>query len=182
MSEKMTVIFVKDTGNVVAALTRAADPEAQLTADILAGESLVLRYVGDPSETGYGETDFLIESDQLNVLIPDFEKDVLSGPRQFWVDRDEKVVPTDAVTTITAAFPNVTQIRITLSAATVEESKVRVEIVGPNPDDRQIVTGTIAAGVATVTINLRPLPASTDHDILTFVQGLAPNFLRLSTP
>jgi hypothetical protein len=173
MTDKMTVLFVRETGNVVAALTRAADPEAKITADLLAGEALLLRYAGDPTSAGYVNADFLITPDQLDVLIPDFDLDVISNPQEFWVDSDQKVVPANTVTSVTPSFPFRTQVVITLGVAVIPESKVWVQIVGPDPQDTQVVSGKIAAGATVVTINLRQLQAGHSYDILSLVQGYA---------
>lgn len=182
MTDKMTVLFVKDTGQVVAALTRAADPEAKLTADLLVGEALVLRYIGDPTALAYGFTDFLIESDELDVLTPDLDTDVISSPRSFFVDSNQKAVPSNSFTTVTPSFPNVTQILITLSVAVTPESKVRVEIVKLGTAERQVATAKIAAGGKLVDVNLRPLEPTTSYDVLTLVQGFEPDRRIIDAP
>lgn len=159
MSDKMTLLFVKETGHVVAGLTRAADPEANLTADVLAGEALSVRLNPD--------TEFLVEPDQLDVLITDFDEGVLAAPRMFFVDQDKKVQPVDVTTTVSASFSGTAQLTVTTSVT--EERKVWVEIVGPTPNSRQIVTDKLAAATGDVTINLRPLVAGTAYDILVLI-------------
>ncbi len=182
MNDKMTVLFVKETGNVVAALTRAADPEAKLTADLLAGEALLLRYAGDPTVAGYVNADFLIKPDQLDVLIPDFDPDVLSKPQGFYVDSNQKVVPANVAASVAPTLPVRTQVLVTLDPAVTPESKVWVQIVGPDPQDTQVVTGKIAAGGLATTINLRQLQATTHYDILTLVQGYATHQVAVVSP
>lgn len=182
MSDKMTVLFVKDTGQVVAALTRAADPEAKLAADLLAGEALVLRYLGNPTAIGYGDNEFLIESDELDVLIPDLDTDVIANPRSFIVDENQTVQPANSFTTVTPSFPNTAQIRIAVGAAVAQEAKVRVEIIDLDTSERQVVTGKIAAAAMEVDINLRPLTPLTFHEVLTLVQGFELDRRNIVTP
>ncbi len=182
MTDKMTVLFVKDTGQVVAALTRAADPEAKLTADLLVGDALVLRYIGDPTELGYGLTDFPIEPDELDVLTPDLETAVLSSPRSFFVDGDKKVQPTNSISGVTPNFPSTAQIQITAGVAVTQESKVRVEIVKLGTAERQVATAKIAAGETIVDVNLRPLEPAITYDVLTLVQGFEPDRRLIDTP
>ena len=182
MTDKMTVLYVKDTGHVVAALTRVADPEALLTADLLVGEALMLRYIGDPIALAYGFTNFLIESDELDMLTPDLDSGVTLSPRSFLIDGDKTIQPTNSSTSVVPNFPNTAQIRITVGAAVAQESKVRVEIVNFTTAERQVVTDKIAAGATQIDVNLRPLELDKAHDVLTLVQGFKPDRRSIKTP
>ena len=178
MSDKFTVLFVKDTGNVIGVLTRAADPEEKLAADLLAGEAFVLRYVGDPAAAGYGQREFLIEPDQLDVAIPDLDPAAIAAPLEFSVDGNKNLVPANSAGTVTPDLSSTSQVKITFNPKVTSESKVWVQIVGPDPDERQVVTGKIPANGTTVTINLRPLVTGRNYDLLTLVQGYTARFVR----
>jgi hypothetical protein len=182
MSEKMTIVFVKETGHVVAALTRATDPEATIAPDVLAGDALVVRYVGLPTAAGYSDSAFLIQPDQLDVLIPDFDEDKITNPRGFFVDPDQQVKPVNSVNAVGATFPSVAQIQVTVAVAVTQESKIWVQIVDPATNERQIVTGKIAAGATNVSLNLSPLDPTTNYDVLALVVGYAPHRLIHATP
>jgi hypothetical protein len=181
MTDKMTLITLKDTGHVLAALSRAADPEATLTPAVLAGEYMSVRYVGNPTGVGYGENEFQIKADQLDVAITDLDADVITTPRSFYVDADKKVQPADA-SGVTSAFTTNAEIRITV-AAVPQERKVRVEIIDvSDPTERQAVTGKIALNATQTVISLRPLKTTSVYEVLTLVQTFMPDRRNINTP
>jgi hypothetical protein len=182
MSDKMTVLFVKDTGHVLASLTRASDPEAPLTPDVLAGDAFIVRYIGDPTASGYEESSFQFKPDQLDVLIPDLNAARLANPRGYFVDADKNVVPVNSVASVTPSFPSTGQIRVTVPSALTQESKVWVQIVDPTTSEMQIVTGKIAFAASQVDLNLSPLDSGTQYDVLALVQGFSPHRQFHSTP
>jgi len=182
MTDKMTLITIKDTGHVLAALSRAADPETALTPAVLAGEYMSVRYIGDPTGIGYGENEFQIKPDQLEVAITDLDADVISTPRSFYVDADKKVQPSDA-TGVTPSFPSNVQLHITVLAAVPQERKVRVEVIDvDDPTERQTVTGKIALNATQTDISLRPLKTTSFYEVLTLVQTFMPDRRNMSTP
>ena len=182
MSDKMTVLFVKDTGHVLASLTRASDPEAQLAPDVIAGEAFIMRYIGDPAANGYEDSSFQFKPDQLDVLIPDLNASRLSNPRGYFVDADKNVVPVNSVTTVAASFTSASQVRLTVGSPLTQESKVWVQIVDPTTSEMQIVTGKIAFAASQVDLNLSPLDSVTQYDVLALVQGFSPHRHFYSTP
>ena len=182
MSEKMTVLFIKDTGQVVAALTREADPESQLTAAVLGGETLGLRYAGDLGTTGYGVNEFLLKAEELEALVVDFDDGVIRTPRGFVVNKDKKIQPANTVTTVTPSLPNLSQVQVVVGAAVTEETKVRVELIEMISKDRQVVTSSIPAAGTQKDIALRPLQTTLSYDVLTLVQGFELDRRILNAP
>src|SRR5262245_23377418 len=83
MSDKMQVLFVKQTGHVLAAFTRAADPEDKPKISVLAGSGLLVRNkkVITPSASG-GET-ISVPAGALDVAVVDFDPDVFLLPSIF---------------------------------------------------------------------------------------------------
>lgn len=183
MSEKMTLLFVKETGHIVAALTRAADPEAELTTDLLAGEALLVRYFGNVQAIGYGNTEFLIPPEELDVAITDLDDGVISNPRGFFVDDEKQPQPLNLVAAVSAATPLAQASQIRINAAPTEASKVWIQIVGPPPATPQVATKEIPAGGPNVTIDIRPLDQpATQYHVLVLVAGLQARTELVMTP
>jgi hypothetical protein len=183
MNEKMTLLLVKETGHIVAALTRAADPEAALKTDLLAGEALLVRYFGNITADGYGATEFLVQPDQLDVLITDLDAGVVSNPRGFFVDASKEARPLNLVAAVSVTSPLASNAQIVITAAPTEKAKVWIQVVGPPPAIPQVATEEIPADGPNVTVDIRPLDQpATDYHVLVLVAGLQPRTLIVTTP
>lgn len=195
MNEKMTLLFAKETGHVLAALTRAADAEAAVEASALAGEALPVRYAGNAAANGYGTAEVAVVSGQLAVYTADREANVLLRPRGFFVEDDngqKSVKPLDQSVAIetdpTVALPALpvmgskTQVKLSVSAGVVAvDTKVWIMLTGPDVEDRQFASGKFAAG-GTATINVSELKSSTEYALLALVAGVRPHLLRFKSP
>ena len=84
MTDKMTLLFVKHTGHILAAVTRSADPTGEISAEDLARGGLLVRGFN-------GDTQFEVPSRELDVLTVDLDPALLLQPRAFVVDEDQKV-------------------------------------------------------------------------------------------
>ena len=82
MSTKMQVLFAKQTGHVLAAFTRAADPEGKPKVSDLTGAGLLVRNK-DLGLVG-GET-LSVPPEALDLSVVDFELTTFSSPREFVV-------------------------------------------------------------------------------------------------
>src|SRR5262245_35738598 len=83
MSDKMQVLFVKQTGHVLAAFTRTADPEGKPEVSSLAGSGLLVRNRTIVSGTPSGGETLVAPSDSLDVAVVDYDPDVFNDPRSF---------------------------------------------------------------------------------------------------
>src|ERR1044071_7586996 len=162
MNEKMTVLFVKETRHVLALLTRAADPEAAAAATELAGESLLVRYVGDTTRTFTPDANFNVPADELDAQTVDFDPDVFAQPRNFSLEEDKNVKPHDLVTTApAAALPasSDSQIEVTAGAAVADDTPVWLNITDGSTSKTR--TDKIAASQTKVTVNVGQMSPGT---------------------
>lgn len=83
MSNKMLVLFAKLTGHVLAAFTRAADPEGKPSISDLTGAGLLVRNKTGVSATLTGGEVLVVPPESLEVAVVDFDPDVFSDPRSF---------------------------------------------------------------------------------------------------
>ena len=172
MTEKMTLLYVKRTGNVLAFVTRNSEPEGEVTADVLAGSGLLVRYAGLPADTGFTTAQFLVPADSLEVKIADYDELVAQTPRNFYIDPDSKdVAQVDA--TLSASTPtkiNNTQIKVKLGGIVAEKTPVWVQVSGADPDKAQVREAEIDKNADQVDINLLTLDPG-QHSVLVLVAG-----------
>jgi hypothetical protein len=174
MSGKVLLLYVKETGHVLAALTVAADLGEDVKAEALAGAALSVRYAS-ALPISLGPTKIFVAADQLLVMTADYDADIMADPRAFFVeevDGQKKVSPLDQLTAVTAANQGFTQVRVSeASPGTVaDEVKVWIQLAGPDPEDVQVATGKFTGGVANV--NVKALKPGTPYMVLLLVAGL----------
>ncbi|HMG72002.1 MAG TPA: hypothetical protein VK582_00760 [Pyrinomonadaceae bacterium] len=86
MSAKMQVLFVKQTGHVLAAFTRTSDPEGKPKVNDLVGSGLLVRNPKILATTGTtGGEEITVDPDSLDVSVIDFNPDVFRSPSGFAV-------------------------------------------------------------------------------------------------
>jgi hypothetical protein len=178
MPDKMTLLFVKHTGHILAAVTRSADPTGTISAEDLARGGLLVR--GFDSTRPSHQFEFEVPSRELDVLTVDLEPALLLDPRAFFVDENKKVpmpvaggsVPLPGVQ-LTATQVTVTPISTPPGSTVSDDTKVWVQIIGGDLTQPLIATGTVPRGQSNVAIPLVPLRTG-DYDVLTFVATLPP--------
>lgn len=175
MNEKITLIYVAKTGNVLAYVTRNAEPDAEITAAALVGDALPARALATPAPL---TTTFNVPAEELAVLTVDSTPDLLLSPREHFVD-DEKTVRNIAATpSVSNANPpaapgDKTQVEVELSLNVTEEKAVWIQLTGPDPDRVRVMTGKIAANTKTTLIDVGTMTPGT-YLALAFVTGLRP--------
>lgn len=182
MSEKITVLYVAQTGHVLAVLTRAADAEAEPAVEELAGAALPVRRLGDHSEGWFPSVEFLVPASELKAKNVDLKPGVIENPRGFYLDDNDEVQPLDATREVDSVTLNGagTQVAVKVkgAAAIAEESAVWIHITDPNPANAQTQTDVKAATIDTANVNISPLSAGT-HYVLTLVAKALPNAFEL---
>jgi hypothetical protein len=84
MSDKMQVVFVKQTGHVLAAFTRTADVEGKPPVGALTGNGLIIHNRKVVSATpSVGDETLLASPEALDIAVVDYDRDVFSNPRAF---------------------------------------------------------------------------------------------------
>ena len=174
MTNKMTLILVKKTGHVLGVVTRESDPEGPLEPAGVAGEELLVRFVGDPTAATFNDAQFLVPANELAVEVKDFDQVVVTRPREFWLNADKQVVGTGANPTVDNPNPTPnTQIRVTAAAAATVKTPVWIQVSSTtDPTNTQVRQGEIDVGQNLVNLDVLPLDSG-DHYVLALVGGHA---------
>ena len=191
---KMTVVYVKDTGQVMAAVTRAALAEAAPAAaadgtspevQALVGDSLPVRSFLNAATSIPNPTLFSIPADQLATLTVDRDEDQLLSPRGYTVLDGKKIeVPsaTPLPTPATAGSDHST-LEVTLPADVLADLPIALHLVpvagtAGNPQHLQGVFRPKTASAHLVTFSLRAALAGT-YDVLILLKGYRSGMRRL---
>jgi len=181
MIDKMTLLFVKKTGHVLAFVTRASDPETKPKPEELAGEALLVRYVGDPAKAWFETAQFLVPPDELDVEVKDFDDLVVTRPRDFYLDAAKEVV------SASGAFPTVarvgnSQVTVRLAGNVTAKTPVWIQVSsGFDPTKTQIRESDINVDEDNSVLNLLPLDSGT-HYVLALVAGHAAFVNKITVP
>jgi hypothetical protein len=173
VNDKMQVLFVKQTGHVVAAFTRSADPEGKPDVELLVGSGATVRRAKKllPSADG-GET-FSVPANSLDVAVVDFRSDTFTAPLNFAVGGGVVVelAETPAINPLTITSVTSNAITIDLGSIAGEDVKVWVQIEEASPAtpgaqvERRVVAGVVEHTKSTATLNLTIQPGGTPASI-----------------
>ena len=153
--KKMNVITFKKTGHVLAAVTRATQPETEATvAQVAAGGIRMRKANGDKGA-------MIIPDRELRVELVDFKTEVLHRPQLFALEDGQPEQKTG--TTGLAVALNGTQITVTLPVAVNTLTNVWCQISGGALTE-PIVRSVTIPGTATV-------PLTTATETLTLSNG-----------
>ncbi len=191
MSSKMQVLFIKQTGHVLTAFTRAADPEGKLKVEDLVGTALPV-HTGHVVTGAANQEPLLVPPEALDVATVDLEEEAFVTPSAFIVSGTKL----DALGSVAPSPPVLTYDKITIMTASnvAEKTKVwgRIQQVAPPPDEapiRRVVEGEIDSGKQSVELVLKSLPdqqpasiPAGSYDALVLVAGLRSRFTRLTVP
>jgi hypothetical protein len=87
MSNKMLLLYVKKTKNIMAAVTLAAPPPGQVKVEEIAGTALNVRYgLDDSTPPKPIPKEVRIPSTELDVLLGDSDPEVLADPHSYQLD------------------------------------------------------------------------------------------------
>ena len=191
---KMTVLYVKDTGQVMAAVTRAALTEAEPAPDgdgpspevkALVGDSLPVRSFLDQATGFPNPTLFSVPADQFAALTVDRDEDQLLSPRSYTVLDGKKIeVPSaTALPTPATAGSDHSTLEVTLSADVLADLPVALHVVPVNgtagsPQHLQGVFRPATASARKVSFSLRAALAGT-YDVLILLKGYRSGVRRL---
>ena len=187
---KMTVLYVKDTGQVMAVVTRAALAEAAPTGaadgaapEVLAlvGDSLPVRSFLDKGTGFLNPTLFSIPADQLAALTVDRDEDQLLSPRGFTVLDGKKLevaLPPAALPAVTTPVGDPSTVVVTLLADAVSDLPLALHLVpeAGTAGGSQHFQGVFKPATPTVrvlTFRLRA-PLAGDYRVLILLKGYLP--------
>jgi hypothetical protein len=177
MSAQMAVCYVKTLGHVMAAFTRASEPDQiEATPDAFVGEGLHLRGISGPPDQ-----DFTIPVAQIGLLRTDLNPAVLRAPRQWFADLTA-TPPTMVESSQTLTASNPTPSSIVLSAtspiAFAPGTTVTTLIEGPSLSN-PLPVSLSASATSSATINI-PLPALSPGNYFALV--LVPLYPIVAVP
>ncbi|HJY95653.1 MAG TPA: hypothetical protein VJ371_11910 [Streptosporangiaceae bacterium] len=177
---KVTVVYLKDTGHVLAALTRANPPQGTEQVSALVGTGLPVRFIG-----GH-QADATVAAQDLDLATVDDQPGVVTNPQSFRVTFDAKGqaqvtsagaasqitldITTSSGATVTGATTQVPArvgLQKVVTSSSLAPAKLNPVTVGPG------ASGTVVAGPAGFAL----------HDIwnmYVLVQGLQPNVQQLT--
>jgi hypothetical protein len=171
MNDKMSLIYVNQTGHVIGAVTCNSDPKRQLSvADVATPQFL---FEAPPNFVSLS-----IAATALSVSSPiDFSEAVFQEPARYSVSGSQAnslnaTLPTPTLTQ--------TSITITIPAANVVSvpTPVFAQLQETNPatppPNTLVATGTIAANGTQAILPFASIPSSVDYSILVLVQGYEP--------
>jgi hypothetical protein len=176
MTNQMTVLFVKHTGHVLAAVTRNADPSSQITAEDLARGGLLVRGFAVNLPTTTGNEQFNVMPEELGVITLNFNRTILLKPRTFSI-ADEQPVQTPTAPVLSLALTT-GSVEVSLGTAPTDrvtkETNVWVQIDGGNLDEPRTEQGAIAVNQSSATLQLDPLDTGRTYYVLALVAGREP--------
>ena len=191
---KMTVLYVKDTGQVMAVVTRAALAEAASAGaadgaapEVLAlvGDSLPVRSFLDQGTGLLNPTVFSIPADQLAALTVERDEDQLLSPRSYTVlDGKQIEVPSaTALPTPATAGSDHSTLQVGLSADVLADLPVALHLVpeagtAGSPQHLQGVFRPATASAQLVTFSLRA-PLAGNYGVLILLKGYRSGMRRL---
>jgi len=142
MSRKMTLIYLKKTKNILAAVTRAATPQDAILKGsesdeqkqkvekpelgILVGDQLIVRGIRDrANQLKSYDTEFNFPVDQLGVLTTDPKDEVLAKPRSYYLDPGQELRNAIVFSSITATDTKVT---VTLPGDVTRDTEIWLQV------------------------------------------------------
>jgi hypothetical protein len=185
MTEKMTVLYVKATGHVLAALTRVAAPKGEITKEDLVGQGLP--FSGSSSNFIPNVFKFNVPVNELEMSVVDLVADLLLGHSQYSVDEKHETakVTNRSNSTISVTHPSSSQVTITIEPNVRNDTKakiwVQIESEGMTVPiictDEATVTPaatTNTTGPLTATLQITPTLQSGDYHFLILAAGYRP--------
>ncbi len=180
MNDKMTVLYVKQTGHVLAAVTRVAAPDGKIVPDELAGSGLLVRGLGNNLQT------FELPTPELDVQVVNLESNLLLRPWAYSFDDASKSVSLVTAAISATTVLTKTQVTVTLGQAVVATTaKLMIQIQGGSlakpliikiPDTQIGTTTTTVINVPIVTLD------DGDYQMVIFVSGRLPSVSSITFP
>ena len=179
---KLTVVYLKDTGHVLAALTRANPPQGTEHVSALVGTGLPVRFIGR------FQADATVPAQDLDLATVDDQPGVVASPQSFKVTVDSKgqaqLTSAGAASQITFAITKTSGATVTgattqvparvglqkvVTSSSLAPVKLNPVTVGPG------ASGTVVAGPA-------GFVSGDKWNMYVLVQGLQPAVRQITVP
>ena len=180
MTDKMTLLCVNKTGHILGFVTRESDPETKLQPQELAGETLLVRFIGDPTVTAFKTAQFLVPASDLSVEIKSYDDVVVTRPRDFCLDASKQVVSAVAVNpTVTLAGNRVS---VDVVSNVTAKTAVWIQVSSAiDPSNTQTRDAEIPLNEKIANFDLLPLDVG-KHNVLVMVAGRQPSLKEITVP
>jgi hypothetical protein len=187
-SPTMTVLYVKNVGNVLAAFTQVAKAANGVSAADLTGQGLIVRNLWNlrtPPPQVFPDK-YVIPPDALDAADVPLDPEVLFVPRIHVYDASQKTLnplPTAVGSidlTVAQADFKATQLKVTTTKAAAkvpDDTPVLVQVNGSTLSIPWTGTGTIAKNTNSLTFNHDSLANGT-YSVLLLAAGYLPNSLQ----
>lgn len=194
MKTQMTLIYAKQTGNVLAVVTRAAggggtqpgdlteekqrELEQQELADLVGAELLVRNVATGPATPS--DAEFAVPAASLGVFTTDADASVIRNFRDFAFDATEKQLkPLATASPPTVVIQGGNAVKVTLFADATEDTAVwvLVQAVGAGLPKSQVAKGVILktdADKRNKTMTIQALTPTETYALLALVTGFVP--------
>jgi hypothetical protein len=176
MSDKMQVLFAKQTGHILAAFTRTADPEGKVKTAELAGGGLLVSNMRSITAAAQSPPQvMLVPAEALDSAVVDFEPAVFDSPRNFVVGGGQVgklgASPVDLSTSTTV--PPTSSVPPPISPPSINFNTNRVTVVLDADADSE-------KGVCVIVQETTPAPgADSERRIAQGVIGANSHFVSL---
>lgn len=208
MNDKMQVIVAKQTGHVLAAFTRMADPGGKPSSDTPAGNGLFIRRPRLIAPAASGGEEVFVPAGALDVLAIMLDPKVFSSPLDYVVNDDQAVPIGTSTVTLNPGSPplsspeppalnppefrfSTTRVTVQIASNTAEDKSVCVvvqEVLPPAGEEpvRRIAQGVVVHGSHFVSLDWKinpdsganPLLRTGNYYILALLAGYKPLFGR----
>jgi len=174
MTSQMNLLYLSDTGHILALFTRSAQPaQLEKAPDDFAGSGLHVRGLGDFTSSAFGT---LSDFNNLDVVIPlnrlalsaaDVDPIVMMAPRLSYIDSNKQIQPATITGQSAAVAPPT--ITITVTAAPSADLAILVLIDGPSLSAPHPISGKMPATQTTTIVNL-PILSTGSYYALVFIE------------
>jgi hypothetical protein len=170
MNENLSVIVIKETQHVLAALT--CNAKADITAEAVAGTGLLVRGFFDRHNQTVLDEQFQVQPDALEVVNVEFDPSVLTRPREYALEevdgKKEPVLSSGETPTFTLTATTAT---ITVGTDIDKDRDFFIYITGANLPSPRSYSGKIVKETLTTTINLDQALTAGDYPVLVLLAG-----------
>lgn len=181
MTDKMTLVYAKKTGHVLGFVTRESDPEATLQPEEVAGESLLVRFVGSPTAATF-KAQFLVPAAELSVAVKNYDAVVVTKPRDYIIDESQQVAIPTLATTPAVNLTGNSRINVDVTTNVTAKTPVWIQVSSAiDPADTQVRPAEIIVGAHDIDIDLLPLDVGV-HYVLALVAGHEATIKQITVP
>jgi hypothetical protein len=169
MNPQMGILYLSDTGHVLASFTRSAEPlNPESAPDQFVGQGLHVRVAGKPSDPDFDSLDFEILSANLKFTEIALDLGVLANPRDYYVDSSSRANAfTGGAVTLT---PGGGKFTVTVPAVPASPSRFVILVQSSTQSGTHYLSPQLSTTSVNTNVDLSAL-ASGKYHVLVCVPG-----------